>query len=87
MGCKTSKSINDIDDIDKLYHLISKKNHDVILEKHKFYVKIKINNNFYLIDFNILNNLYEIYIVDRNNIVYSNKNINKIYNWIKKNIL
>ena len=87
MGCKTSKPINDIDDIDKLYHLIYKKNHDVILEKHKFYVKIKINNNFYLIDFNILNKLYEIYIVDRNNIVYSNKNINKIYNWIKKNIL
>lgn len=87
MGNCKSKKTNDVEDIKYLYKLLKKNYKNILIEHYNLHILIKKNNTTYLIDYNILNHLYEVYIVDRNNIIYSHNNIKKIYIWIKKNIM
>lgn len=83
-NCHTNNINNNIHTLTSM--LIKKYNNYIIFADNNC-IKIKNKKTIYIIDFNILNELFEIYIINRNNVVYSHKKIKSIYKWIKKNII
>jgi len=87
MGNCKSKKIDDLENIEYLSKLLMRNHYNISLEIQELYIKIRKDKKIYMVDYNILNHLYEVYVFDRNNIIYSHKSIKNIYNWMKKNIL